>query len=246
MTVSAPFRPYFDIACTACPRLAAFLVDVRLQHADYHARPVAPFGDGAAELLVIGLAPGMHGANRTGRPFTGDYAGVLLYRVLHRHNFANQPVGDAVDDGLQLAGCRITNAVKCLPPDNKPNTAEIRMCNSFLSAELQAAGAPRVLLALGRIAHDATLRALGLRAAAYPFAHGSAHVIPDGRTLLSSYHCSRYNTNTGRLTEAMFDAVVAAARRCVDALPAVGLAGPAGRVGGSDASAIPTTPGSAA
>ena len=177
---------------------------------------MAPFGDSRARLLVVGLAPGMHGANRTGRPFTGDYAGVLLYQTLHRHGFANQAIGDAVDDGLALIDCRISNAVKCLPPDNKPTGAEVRTCNRFLANELAARDAPGVLLALGKVAHDAVLQALDLRVAAYRFAHGASHRLPDGRLLLASYHCSRYNTNTRRLTPDMFDTVVAAARAAVD------------------------------
>ncbi|MDE3012272.1 MAG: uracil-DNA glycosylase [Pseudomonadota bacterium] len=211
----------FDAECRACPRLAAFLDTVRAAHPDYHAAPVPPFGDASARLLVVGLAPGMHGANRTGRPFTGDYAGLLLYATLHRHGFANQARGDAVDDGLQLIDCRISNAVKCLPPDNKPVGAEVRTCNRFLATELAAPGAPRVLLALGKVAHEAVLQALGLRASAYRFSHGADQVLPDGRRLIASYHCSRYNTNTRRLTPEMFDTVVAAARAAVDALTAV-------------------------
>lgn len=207
----------YDRACRACPRLAGFLDEVRARHPDYHAAPVPPFGDPHARLLVVGLAPGMHGANRTGRPFTGDHAGVLLYRTLHRHGFASQARGDAVDDGLRLLDCRISNAVKCLPPENKPVGAEVRSCNRFLAAELAADGAPQVLLVLGKVAHEAVLRALGLRAAAYPFAHGAAWRLPDGRALVASYHCSRYNTQTRRLTAEMFEAVAARARAEVDA-----------------------------
>lgn len=204
---------HFDPTCRACPRLASFLDDVRMRYPAYHAAPVAPFGPADAALLVIGLAPGLHGANRTGRPFTGDYAGILLYATLHRYGFANQAQGDAVEDGLALVDCRISNAVKCLPPDNKPVGDEVRTCNRFLAAELADSQAPRVLLALGRVAHEATLRALGLRPALYAFAHGSEHVLPNGQVLLSSYHCSRYNTNTGRLTAPMFEAVVGRARQ---------------------------------
>jgi uracil-DNA glycosylase family 4 len=208
----------FDLSCRDCARLAGFLDSVRARHPDYYAAPVPPFGDARARLLVVGLAPGMHGANRTGRPFTGDYAGVLLYETLHRHRFANQARGDATEDGLELLDCRISNAVKCLPPDNKPTGAEVRNCNPFLARELAADGAPRVLLALGKVAHSAVLQALHLRASAYPFGHGASHALPDGRRLLASYHCSRYNTNTRRLTPAMFDAVVAAAREAIDTL----------------------------
>ena len=161
------------------------------------------FGDDAPRLLIVGLAPGMHGANRTGRPFTGDHAGILLYRTLHEYGFANQARAVAIDDGLQLIGCRITNAVKCLPPENKPTPDEVRRCNAHLAAELESL--PGVtLLALGAIAHSAVLMALGLRRSAYPFAHGAQHDAGHGRTLFDSYHCSRYNTQTGRLTDAMF------------------------------------------
>jgi uracil-DNA glycosylase family 4 len=197
----------FDAGCRDCGRLAAHLDGVRAAHPDYHARPVPPFGDPAAALLVVGLAPGMHGANRTGRPFTGDYAGILLYRTLHEHGFANHAGSADPADGLELNGCRITNAVKCLPPQNKPAPAEARACNRFLAAELRRFP-PRVILALGRVAHDAVLMALGLKASAYRFAHHAIHDLPSGMRLYDSYHCSRYNTQTRRLTEAMFDAVV--------------------------------------
>ena len=218
MTIRAGAATPFDLSCRACARLARFLEEVRTLHPDYHAAPVPPFGDSQARLLVVGLAPGMHGANRTGRPFTGDYAGVLLYETLHRHGFANQSTGASVGDGLALRDCRISNAVKCLPPENKPTGAEVRTCNRFLASELAAPGAPRVLLALGKVAHEAVLRACGLRVAEYPFGHGVSYLLPDGRRLVASYHCSRYNTSTRRLTPAMFDTVVANARRAVDAL----------------------------
>lgn len=197
---------HFDPDCRACPRLATFLDAVRAQHPDYHARPVAPFGDAAHELLIVGLAPGMHGANRSGRPFTGDYAGVLLYETLHKFGYASAPQSVSVDDGLVLTGCRITNAVKCLPPANKPEPAEIRQCNGFLAAELDAMP-NATILALGQIAHQAVLRALGLKLKDHPFAHASDYRLPDGRRLVSSYHCSRYNTQTRRLTPEMFEAV---------------------------------------
>ncbi|MBV2235250.1 MAG: uracil-DNA glycosylase [Sterolibacterium sp.] len=197
------------LSCVACPRLAGFLQAVRDRHADYHARPVMPFGDSQARLLIVGLAPGMHGANRTGRPFTGDHAGILLYETLHRYGFASRPASVTMDDGLQLHDCRITNAVKCLPPQNKPETAEIRNCNAFLAEELQPGNAPdlRVILALGNVAHKAVLMALGIRQGALVFAHGATHVLPDGRLLIDSYHCSRYNTQTRRLTAEGFAAV---------------------------------------
>jgi uracil-DNA glycosylase family 4 len=197
---------HFDPDCRACPRLATFLDDVRARHPDYHARPVAPFGDTAPALLIVGLAPGMHGANRSGRPFTGDHAGVLLYETLHRFGYASAPQSVAADDGLVLTNCRITNAVKCLPPANKPEPAEIRQCNSFLAAELNATP-NATILALGQIAHQAALRALGAKLKDYPFAHASDYRLPDDRRLVSSYHCSRYNTQTRRLTPEMFAAV---------------------------------------
>ncbi len=191
-----------------CPRLAAYLDAVRAEHPEYHARPVAPFGDPAARLLVVGLAPGYHGANRTGRPFTGDYAGILLYETLHRFGLATAPESRAPDDGLRLRGCRITNAVKCLPPANKPVGAEVRNCNPFLAAELATLPDGAVVLALGKIAHDAVLRAAGLKLVSRRFAHGAVHELPPGHTLVDSYHCSRYNTQTRRLTDAMFSEVV--------------------------------------
>lgn len=201
---------WFDAGCRRCPRLASFLDEVRATHPDYHAAPVPPFGDPAAPLLIVGLAPGMHGANRSGRPFTGDHAGILLYEVLHRLGLGNRPASTAIGDGLELSGCRISNAVKCLPPANKPTPAEVRSCRPWLAAEL-AEGKPRVVLALGRIAHDAVLDALGLRRVAYPFAHGAEHPLPAGPRLIDSYHCSRYNTQTRRLTPEMFLEVMARA-----------------------------------
>ncbi len=197
----------FDPDCTACPRLADFLTRARQTLPGYFCRPVPAFGDTAPRLLIVGLAPGLHGANRTGRPFTGDYAGVLLYQTLHDYGYATRPESIAADDGLQLKGCSITNAVKCVPPENKPETGEIKQCNAYLRAEL--ANLPRdcAIFALGLIAHKAVLMALGLKASAYPFGHGAEHVLPDGRRLVDSYHCSRYNTQTNRLTPDMFRAV---------------------------------------
>lgn len=205
-------------SCTACPRLSAHLEQVRSQHPDYHARPVLPFGDPRGRLAIVGLAPGMHGANRTGRPFTGDYAGILLYETLHRFGFASGPASRSADDGLTLHDCLLTNAVKCLPPENKPETDEIRTCNRFLAAELTAPGGARVILALGNIAHRAVLLSAGLRQSAFAFGHGARHELPDGRILYDSYHCSRYNTQTRRLTEQAFHDVFAAVRRELDRL----------------------------
>ncbi len=197
----------FDSECRLCPRLAGFLDDVRIRQPAYYAKPVPPFGDAAPRLFIVGLAPGMHGANRTGRPFTGDYAGVLLYETLHRYGFASAPQSLASDDGLQLTGCRISNAVKCLPPENKPTGAEINTCNNFLAAELAALPADTVILALGSVAHLAVLKAMRLKVAAYKFAHAARHALPSGHVLYDSYHCSRYNTQTKRLTAAMFHGV---------------------------------------
>ena len=200
------------LECVDCPRLAGFLAGVRTIHPTYHARPVLPFGQNKARLLVVGLAPGMHGANRSGRPFTGDYAGILLYDTLYRFGFATRPVSTAADDGLELIDCCITNAVKCLPPENKPETAEIRTCNRYLATELALATETKVILALGNIAHKAVLMALGLKPSAASFGHGARFQLPDGRVLISSYHCSRYNTQTKRLTEKTFHDVFHAIR----------------------------------
>ncbi len=205
----------FDSSCRACPRLAGFLDDVNERYPDYYCRPVPPFGDNEARFLIVGLAPGMHGANRTGRPFTGDHAGILLYQMLHKHGFGSRSVSESADDDLELIDCRITNAVKCLPPDNKPVGAEINTCNSYLANELDGLPVGSVVMALGGIAHRAVVKARGLRQADYKFAHEALHELGHLR-MLDSYHCSRYNTNTGRLTEAMFDAVFAKARALLD------------------------------
>jgi uracil-DNA glycosylase family 4 len=197
----------FDPDCRACPRLAQFLDEVRTRHPTYHARPVPAFGDPAPHLLIVGLAPGMHGANRSGRPFTGDTAGILLYQMLHQFGYASAPESVSLDDGLQLIDCRITNAVKCLPPANKPEPGEIRECNHYLADELADLPADASILALGQIAHQAVLRTQDLKLKDYPFAHASDYRLPDGRRLVSSYHCSRYNTQTRRLTPEMFEAV---------------------------------------
>jgi len=202
----------FNANCRKCPRLAAFLDTVKENNPDYHCKPVPSFGDSAARFLIVGLAPGMHGANRTGRPFTGDHAGILLYRTLHAFGFSNQAEAVAVNDGLSLINCRITNAVRCLPPDNKPVGAEINTCNAYLTYELRALAQNSVVLALGGIAHRAVIRAMTLRQAAHPFGHAAEHDIAPGIMLLDSYHCSRYNTNTGRLTNEMFRSVFARAK----------------------------------
>ncbi len=198
--------------CTLCPRLASFLVKTRRAQPDYHCKPVAPFGEAAPQLLIVGLAPGMHGANRTGRPFTGDYAGILLYASLFELGLSSARASVDRDDGLRLIGTRITNAVKCLPPDNKPEPSEIRTCNQYLAAEFQKLPTVKAVLALGTVAHDATLTANGLKKSAAKFGHGNEHELPGGRIMVDSYHCSRYNTNTRRLTPEMFRTVLARAK----------------------------------
>ncbi len=208
-----------DPACRRCPRLADFLDDVRAARADYFAAPVPSFGTPEARLLIVGLAPGMHGANRTGRPFTGDFAGLLLYRGLHALGFASAPESLAVDDGLQLADCRIANAVKCVPPANKPTPLEITTCNRHLRAELALLQPGGVVLALGHIAHQAVLRALDLRPSQFAFGHAAQHAVPTDRWLVDSYHTSRYNVQTGRIDEAMFTAALTTARDLIDLVP---------------------------
>lgn len=205
MAVLASLEPGRE--CPLCPRLVGFRARAREDHPTWHNAPVGSFGSLSSRLLIVGLAPGLRGANRTGRPFTGDFAGDLLYSTLARFGFATGQYDARPDDGLRLVDCRVTNAVRCVPPENKPVAAEINACRRYLAAELDGAGNLKVVLALGRIAHDAVLRALGLTAGAAKFAHGAIHRLPDGLELADSYHCSRYNTNTGRLTEAMFDAV---------------------------------------
>ncbi|MEL7311173.1 MAG: uracil-DNA glycosylase [Pseudomonadota bacterium] len=195
---------WYDAGCVDCPRLADFLAEVRERQPEYHALPVPPFGDRKAKLLIVGLAPGMHGANATGRAFTGDYAGVLLYETLFNLGISTAPQSESADDGLKLNGVRITNAVKCLPPQNKPVGAEINTCNRFLAAELNELPKDGVILALGGIAHRAVIKAYGLRQADYAFGHAAEHTLQNGIRMVDSYHCSRYNTNTGRLTTEMF------------------------------------------
>jgi len=199
----------FSPQCRDCPRLAGFLDEVGGKYPEYHARPVAPFGDPRARLLIVGLAPGMHGANRSGRPFTGDFAGILLYATLHKFGFASAPQSVSADDKLKLIDCRITNAVKCLPPQNKPELAEVKECNKYLAAEIAAMPKGGAALALGTIAHQAVLMAAGVKPSQLPFRHGARHTPPGGLALFDSYHCSRYNTQTRRLTAAMFEAVFA-------------------------------------
>jgi len=202
----------FSTDCRRCRRLARHLEEVREAHPDYHALPVPPFGSARARLLIVGLAPGMHGANRTGRPFTGDHAGILLYETLHRYGLASQAMATGIGDGLRLKDCRITNAVKCLPPENRPLPDEVRRCNGYLAQEIRSLPRDAVILALGLIAHDAVLLALGLKRSQYRFRHGARHSLPGGMALHDSYHCSRYNTQTRRLTPQMFRRVFDAIR----------------------------------
>ena len=203
----------FDPGCTRCPRLAEFLAETHERYSDYWARPVPSFGPDDAKLVFVGLAPGMHGANRTGRPFTGDYAGILLYQTLHELGLATAPESISLDDGLKLKGTRIANAVKCVPPENKPLPEEIRTCNAYLKIELGELKRAKVFLALGRVAHDALLMAMGLKRSQFKFGHGNEHALNETQTLVDSYHCSRYNTSTKVLTEAMFKKVVARASK---------------------------------
>ena len=201
--LAAPGAPVAEAPladCPLCPRLAAFRAAQREAHPDWFNAPVPSFGEREPELLIVGLAPGLRGANRTGRPFTGDYAGDLLYRTLLKSGFASGTYGADISDGLELRRARITNAVRCVPPQNKPERAEIAACGRFLAGELAASPRIRAILALGAIAHDAVLMAKNLKRARYKFAHGAIHELPDGAVLADSYHCSRLNTNTGTLT----------------------------------------------
>ena len=206
--------PSFSPDCVRCERLASFLSNVRIDYPSYFAKPVPAFGDDHARCCIVGLAPGMHGANASGRPFTGDYAGILLYQTLYKYGFATKPESVSAHDDLQLIDCRITNAVKCLPPQNKPVAVEINTCNQWLTEELNSLPDNHVIVALGSIAHKAVIKGLGLKQAEYRFAHGAEHALGRG-VLIDSYHCSRYNTQTRRLTTDMFEAVFARARAVV-------------------------------
>lgn len=212
-------KTIFNLECEQCPRLSKFLRQVRRDYPDYHARPVAPFGAANPKLLIVGLGPGMHGANATGRPFTGDYAGILLYETLYKFGFSNKPEAVSRDDGLKLKQCRITNAVKCLPPENKPTTQEVNTCNHYLTQELRQMKQGTSILALGNIAHQAILKALDLKRKDFPFAHGAHYVLENPRNihLYTSYHCSRYNTQTRRLTTSMFHEIFRRIRKQLDA-----------------------------
>lgn len=205
--------------CDRCPRLAEFLSVQRAREPSWFNRPVPSFGDVSARLLVVGLAPGLKGANRTGRPFTGDYAGDLLYSTLSTFEFSVGHFDARIDDGLKLVDCMVTNAVRCLPPENKPTPAEINTCRTFLSARIAALPNLRAIVCLGRIAHDSTVSALGETRARRPFGHGALHRISETLSIFDSYHCSRYNTNTRVLTPDMFRAVFDAVRRHLDGKP---------------------------
>ena len=197
----------YQANCKKCPRLADYLKSSKQKYPEYFCKPVPAFGDPKAKFLIVGLAPGLHGANATGRPFTGDYAGILLYETLHKFGFASKPKSVSVDDRLKLKNCRITNAVKCVPPANKPTTEEIKICNAYLKNELHALQAGNVILALGKIAHDSIIRSFDLKLSQNPFGHENVHEIDNGITLIDSYHCSRYNTQTKRLTQKQFEQV---------------------------------------
>lgn len=214
-SLPAPALAEPDRDCPLCPRLAEFRAEARAKEPGWHNAPVASFGEAAARLLIVGLAPGLQGANRTGRPFTGDYAGDLLYATLLEYGFAKGVYQARPDDGLKLVDCRISNAVRCVPPQNKPLPAEINTCRPFLATTIATMPKLRAIVVLGRIAHDSTLKALGLRGAAAPFAHGAVHSA-DNFKLYDSYHCSRYNTNTGVLTPKMFREVFAKVRKELD------------------------------
>ena len=211
MASATPATVAYDPGCTRCPRLAAFLREARGHYPEYWARPVPSFGDVNARLLIVGLAPGMHGANRTARPFTGDHAGILLYRSLFEAGLASAAASVSAEDGLRLKGARIANAVKCVPPQNKPLPAEIRTCNAYLAQEMRDLAGVQVFLSLGRVAHEAVLLAQNLPRGRYAFAHGREHRLNEAQVMINSYHCSRYNTQTRRLTGEMFRAVLARA-----------------------------------
>lgn len=208
MTATVPANPPLD--CALCPRLADFRNANAIQFPDYFNAPAPTFGPSTAKLLIVGLAPGLHGANKTGRPFTGDYAGDLLYGALAKFGFSNGKYDSRPDDGLKLKSAAITNAVRCVPPQNKPVGAEIKTCRQFLASQINAMPRLRAILCLGTISHASTIAALGMKQKEAAFAHGASHEAPGAQfRLFDSYHCSRYNTNTGRLTEAMFYAVFA-------------------------------------
>ena len=197
----------FNSQCRRCPRLAGYLDEVKAEYPDYHCQPVAAFGVAKPALFIVGLAPGLHGANATGRPFTGDASGIMLYETLYEFGYSNKAQSLHLNDGFKLKHCRITNAVKCLPPQNKPTAEEIKTCSTYLLAEIKALKPKTVIMALGSIAHESILRALGLKKRDFPFGHANVHALPRDMWLVDSYHCSRYNTQTKRLTPAMFHSI---------------------------------------
>jgi uracil-DNA glycosylase family 4 len=208
--------PEPPIDCARCPRLVAYRSALTERYPDWHNAPVRSFGPASARVLILGLAPGATGANRTGRPFTGDHAGTMLYATLAKFGFANDRFAADPGDGLELLDCMVSNAVRCVPPQNRPTPAEISTCRAFLGERVAALPRLRAIVCLGRIAHESALRTFGVRLAAHPFAHGARHDVA-GLALFDSYHCSRYNTNTGRLTAPMFEAVFSDLRRYIDA-----------------------------
>ena len=212
--IAAPAQPGRE--CPLCPRLVEFRLKYRASDPEWHNAPVPSFGPVDARLLIVGLAPGLKGANLTGRPFTGDYAGDLLYATLADFGWTRGTYGAHADDGFELNDCRITNAVRCVPPQNRPVGAEINTCRPFLIDEIAAMSQLRIILALGSIAHNSVIRTLGHKQSAYKFGHAAAHDLPDGPLLVDSYHCSRYNTNTGRLTTEMFHDVFRLIRERLD------------------------------
>ena len=204
----------YDPHCKSCPRLAGFLTEVQDRFPRYKCKPVPPFGVTRPELLIVGLAPGLHGANATGRPFTGDHAGIMLFKTLHKFGFSSHSES-LPGDNLALFKCRITNAVKCLPPQNKPVASEVNTCRRFLKSELSALPTGAVVIALGKISHDSIVRAFELSVAKLSFGHGTEYELPGGRKILSSYHCSRYNTQTGRLDQKMFEEIFKRAKALI-------------------------------
>lgn len=209
-------------ACSFCPRLVAYRSRNHAANPDWFNGAVPSFGDAGARLLIVGLAPGLQGANRTGRPFTGDYAGLLLYQTLIKFGFARGTYDARPDDGVALTDAMITNAVRCAPPENKPTPGEIDACRTFLAGRISSLPRLKAIVCLGRIAHDSTLTALGMKRSAATFAHAASHPAGPGLRIFDSYHCSRYNTNTGRLTEPMFETVFSAVRAHLDAAAPVG------------------------
>ncbi len=207
--------PVFDKNCKKCPRYVSFFKELRVEYPDYYNLPVPAFGDSNPDLVIVGLAPGMHGANATGRPFTGDHAGIILYETLFKFGFSNQPESTYKKDGLKLIKCRITNAVKCLPPQNKPIGSEVNNCNAYLKAEIKQFKKNTVMIALGLVAHKAVIKAIDARQTDFVFKHNAVHQIELGHILIDSYHCSRYNTNTKRLTEKMFHDVFRQAQKII-------------------------------